>query len=594
MKFKYQWIWVIVASGLFGFILVERQFKTHSKLGPEKVIGDLRPASVTSVQVRPKGQLEVRAERVDGVWQLTEPVAYPAQSASIDQLLRSLANLAPVTRITPVELKNQPKADEDYGFAHPQASLIIRQPEKQFQILVGMLTAPGDQVFIQVVGVEAVQVVDAELLKLIPRSANEWRDTTLLRLKHLDYDHLSITNAGRTVHFQRSPESWRMTMPIEARADGARIEECLQRLEGLEVSRFVSDDANADLESYGLQPADLEIGFKKGTNIVALLQFGKSPTNSQALVFARRSSQNSIVTVPREPLALWRGSVKEFRDPHLISGTESVNLVEVQGVEPFSLVQQGSNTWRLMPLDIPADTTLVNDAIVNLTSMQIIEFIKDVVTPIDFTNYGLAVPVVKYVLRNSRPSPSTNTVVAELDFGTSLNDRVFVRRSDEASVYAVRAKDFVRLPVSPLQVRERQIWNFSENEVNRVVIRQQGRLRQIMRKGAHNWTLEAGSQGIINELAIEESVRPLCRLAAAAWVERGDKNRERYGLNENCLQVTLELKSGEKRTVHFGGPAANEGAYAGATVDGEYWVFEFPGPIYRFVSTYLTIPAGVQ
>jgi len=144
-----------------------------------------------------------------------------------------------------------------------------------------------------------------------------------------------------------------------------------------------------------------------------------------------------------------------------------------------------------------------------------------------------------------------------------------------------------------VQMRERQIWNFSENDISQLTIRQQGKVRQIVRKGPHNWSLAAGSQGIINDLAIEESVRPLCRLAAGAWVARGERDRERYGLGENCLQLTLELKNGERRMVSFGVAARNEGAYAGVNVDSEFWIFEFPASLYRFVSLYLTIPANL-
>ena len=56
-------------------------------------------------------------------------------------------------------------------------------------------------------------------------------------------------------------------------------------------------------------------------------------------------------------------------------------------------------------------------------------------------------------------------------------------------------------------MRERRIWNFSTNDVARVTIRQQGRVRQIVRNGPHSWSLALGSQGVINELAVEETVQ---------------------------------------------------------------------------------------
>ena len=77
-------------------------------------------------------------------------------------------------------------------------------------------------------------------------------------------------------------------------------------------------------------------------------------------------------------------------------------------------------------------------------------------------------------------------------------------------------------------------------------IRQQGRVRQIVRNGPHDWSLAPGSQGVINVLAVEETVSGLCQLAAVAWVARGDQDRARYGFTDNGDRVTLELKSGKK------------------------------------------------
>ena len=69
---------------------------------------------------------------------------------------------------------------------------------------------------------------------------------------------------------------------------------------------------------------------------------------------------------------------------------------------------------------------------------------------------------------------------------------------------------------------------------------------------------------------------------------------EKYGLNTNNLQITVELKNGEKNTVDFGGeiPSAHT-ALAAVTLDGERWAFVFPPVLYQFVLSYLTIPANV-
>ena len=157
-----------MAVALFAFILFQQRYLRRTGGGPVKVLPSLKAAEATSVQVRPAAQLEIRAERTNGTWQLTEPLVYPAQAVSIEKLLAELEALTPAPYITARELRNRPNTDEEYGFAAPQASIIIEQPGYTTRLRVGAKTTPGDQVFLQVVGIEGVYVVDADFLNYLP------------------------------------------------------------------------------------------------------------------------------------------------------------------------------------------------------------------------------------------------------------------------------------------------------------------------------------------------------------------------------------------------------------------------------------------
>jgi hypothetical protein len=85
----------------------------------------------------------------------------------------------------------------------------------------------------------------------------------------------------------------------------------------------------------------------------------------------------------------------------------------------------------------------------------------------------------------------------------------------------------------------------------------------------------------------------LCQLTASAWVACGEKERARYGFTDKGLQITLELKGGDKRTLDFGGAAPSGQPYAMVSVEGVPWIFEFPLALARDVADYLTIPADV-
>ena len=594
MNPKNTWLWMAVAAALFVLVLFHQRHAREANSGPVRVLPNLKPAAVTSIQVSPGASKNIQAERTNGVWQLTGPPVYPAQAASIENLLIYLERLTPAPYITARELRNRPKAEQEYGFNTPQAFISIEQPDYPVRLLVGARTAPGDQVFLKVVGAGGVCVVSADLLKYIPRTPEDWRDTTLIDLKSLAYDRLSVTNGAKIFELRRDATNklWRMVYPLQARAYSARTDESLELLQSVTVSQFLPDDPKADLEAYGFQPPDLELAFGQGTNTVARLQFGKSPTNDTRLVYARRLGVNAIVTVPKDLLAPWYARVNDFRDPSLVTLTTPVTEIDVRGADSFSLQQQTNGAWRVLPQGFLADAGVVKEFLADLNALQIVEFTKDVVIAPDLPAYGLASPARQYILKSAAanaPNGATNTVMAELDFGTNQADKTFARRADENFIYAVKRADFERLPSASFQMRERRIWSFSTNDIARATIRQQGKVRQITRNAPYDWSL---TPGITNELAVEDTIGALCQLTAVAWVGHGAADRARFGFTDNSHQITLELKSGEKASVEFNGAAPSGVPYGAVTLDGEPWIFECPAWLYHYVESHLSFVPG--
>jgi hypothetical protein len=128
--------------GLFAFIFFYQRHVGGSSGEPIRVLPNLKAAAVTSMQVRSGTRAPIRADRTNGVWQLAEPVVYPAQAASIEKLLAEIQRLTPAPYISARELRDRPKVDETYGFSNPQASILIEQPEHPAHLLVGATTPP--------------------------------------------------------------------------------------------------------------------------------------------------------------------------------------------------------------------------------------------------------------------------------------------------------------------------------------------------------------------------------------------------------------------------------------------------------------------
>ncbi len=593
------WIWIIVATALLGVILVLEQLRPDPPPGLAPLLPGFNARIVTSVQIGHAGQMDIRVERTNATWQITRPVQYPAQAVSIEALLDALERLAPFSHIDSSELRRRPETEADFGFDPPQISLAIQSRRELRQLFIGKRTAPGDQVYLRVgPGVGGIYLVDADLLRVLPRSVNDWRDTGLVDLAALAFDRLVVSNANAVIEIQHQPanNSWGMNRPVRGRADGPRLVGLLQRLHALRVGEFVTDEP-AELETYGLQAPDLEISFLQGTNVAAVLEFGKSPATNSTVVYARRHGFSTIVTVPKEPLTPWRGPANDFRDPQLIAIPQPADQIEFRGPEAFLLQRESGGTWRAAGQTFPVDSSLVSDFFRALSALHIVQF-KDAVTEPDLPEYGLAAPFRQILVRaaaTNAPPPATNIVTADLSFGATNEGRIFVRRADENPIYAVLLSEFQKLPAAVWQFRERRIWNFTTNDVVRLTIRQDGKVRQIVRQGAGSWALDQGSQGIINNFAVEEATHRFGELTASWWLDRGEASRAAYGFTPTGLSLSFELKNGDKRNVEFGGRSASEVPYAAVELDGQIWVFEFPLSLYYdLVVPHLTIPAYVR
>ncbi|HEX5222159.1 MAG TPA: DUF4340 domain-containing protein [Verrucomicrobiae bacterium] len=595
MNSKSTWVWLGIAATLFAVIVIVEKFGPKPPPGPMPLIPGFQAGLVTSVQLGLSDQpSEIQAVRTNGTWQLIKPITYPAQKVSIETLLVVLQQLAPAMVIPGSEVRQRKNADQEFGFAKPQAALTLKTRDKVVPILIGSRTAPGDQVYVHIAGLEGVYLVDAALLKLLPRNVDDWRDSAFADLQPLRFDHINISNTVASLEVQRDLTNllWRLTRPMSARADSQRINLALQKLNTARVTRFVTDDAKADLESYGLNAPELELTLSQETNVVATYQFGRSPTNDSTQVFARRLGLSTIVTVPNDLLELWRGPLNQFRDPHVVTFSRPVDRIDLTGTEPFTLQRVSSNSWQIAQATLPVDATLVEGLLTTLGNLSVEQF-KDSITESDLPRYGLVNPYrqvqVSSVVTNG--SGSTNLVMATLSFGTT-NGEYFVRRSDENPVYAIAASQAQQIPVYPWQLRERRIWNFNENDVVRLFFKQPDQQVELRRAGTNTWVLPPSVPGILNSFGIEETVHRLGELTATGWIGHGEGLREKFGFGTNNVTLTLELKDRTKYVVEFGGASADSYPYAVVTLDGEPWYFEFPLALHEYMLFYLKPQAG--
>jgi hypothetical protein len=608
MNWKPTWVLLTAAAVVFALIvLVEYPIRQERlRQASHSIFPGLNPAAITKIEIQPWGQPAIHAQRAgagSNDWQLTQPIAYHAQSEQIEAFLASMAKLEWKDRLTDQELKNIPDAQERYGFTQPQFSILLQDGGEERRMEVGALSPMGDEVFLSLVGSTAICLAGAEMLQMIPNDKNAWRDRSLLNLAEIPFDEITARSAAKELDLRRDPTNrlWHMNHPVSARADTRKVNALLDRLRQLTVSRFVSDDPQVDLETFGLQASPqspgLTLVFSNGANLATILQIGASPTNDPSMAYARRQDPSNIVLVAQDLFRPWQGDYTNFLDQHLISLSPGwIQSIQGHGEDDFAVRKLTNGQWEVNGRqNFPADTTLMEEWLGALTNIPTaIE--KTVVA--DFSEYGLSRPALRYSIQFG-PEAGSNSV-SQLEFGTNKNGKVFERRTDEDFVNTIGREEFDRMPRASWQMRDRNIWSFETSNVISVTIHQLGATNKFLRDPDGNWTIAPGFRAppTFNSARLEEGIYRIGKLRAIYWDGIGDDSLGRFGFAQADHSLEFEIKGPagvETNRVEFGGRSPYIHPYASVVKDGRRLIFEFPADLFEnFVERDLIIPAALR
>ena len=539
---------------------------------------DFSERDITGISIAYNGTNALKLVRLPERWQLVAPVHYPASPLGPMSLLDRIGKLRP--------LGHRDLDSAEFGFNPPR--VVIRlDSENPVELQLGDLSPLNDKVYARVPGRSGIFILSKDILDVLPPTPHFWRDSGLFHLgkQRLEIDTVSIRAGPRNMVLTQNPtnKTWRVTLPAPVkRGNKARIEELLIKLWNWPVVEFVTDDPKADLEPFGLHSPEAELTLGRGTNRLAAVQFGNSPTNQPGLVYARLLNHTNVVVVEKPWLENLRAPVWDFCDHRLVNdfSPDLLARIEIQSGEPFTLQQSTNGTWRIsQPAPLPADEDLVLDLLVQLRTMRAANLEREVVG--DYAEFGLDQPTAQYTLR---ATGGTNAILSQLSFGApkgDTGDHVYVRRQDEESVYSVAASDRQRLPSYAYQLRNRRLWMFRHEEVSKLTVTVGESSTVLLRNDSGEWT-RAGKPLTVNDLqSIPAALSVLGRLQAAHWTARGADKLAQYDILKQEKSITLELIRDGKtmtRKVQFGrlSPRGNPYAFATDPLDPEPVIFEFP------------------
>ena len=574
---------MVIAVFSVGYLLLFEREHTEEAPTVPVLVAAFDPGKIQAIEITYNGTNTIRAAQSGEQWHLERPLPYPAMPEGPNKLISELRTL------TPLNYRETMGAPEEFGFAPPRVAIRLEQPDQDIELQLGDFTPLEDKLYARTLGRPGVFTVRRQFLNFLPFTPKNWRDPNLLHLSRanqLEVDHIHIKSGPRQLTLQQSTnEIWHISQPQPAkRANQTRITKTLINLWNWNVVDFISDDPKIDLQPYGLQSPEAELILSQGTNRLAAVQFGHSPTNQPGMVYARLLQHTNVVIIPKPWLTDLRAPVWDYSDHHLVDsfdpGAESLQRINISAGDSFSLEQSTNGMWQISsPSKLPADEELVFALLGRLRNMEAVSREREVVG--DFSAFGLAQPTAQYTLLQRG---GTNAILGQISFGApagETSEELFARRFDEDSVYRVRAVERQLLPAYSYQLRQRRFWDFPAKAVTKITLNQGEQSLELLRNQDGEWTRTGQSLTDDQREKIPTALGALGRLQAARWTARGADKLATYEIIQRKKSVTLELQHNGQtltRKIQFGKQSElfNYFAFATDPLEQEAVVFECP------------------
>ncbi len=585
MSIRHALILVTLSVALSAYVwFFENPWQTEvsSDANSQLLFPELVPTQITQIK-RQTEDGTLTLEKLDGRWQLRDPMDFPADETRIEAFLSEVSQWSYRSRIESPSTgqSGTPKSKDPYGFKSAPEQLTITNGQTEIQLDIGDTTATGNLVFVRRAESGTVQTIDAALLAPLQRPVDTWRDPRLVPFPTAQIQTIGIATPRGEVQLERVPEknAWRMVHPVQdARLDLAYINAFLEQLAELRIASF---------EKGPDAPPQMELAFGQANGRTHVIHVQGTKADNASLVWAFLPETGTSITLAKAFVAPMIDPVKTFRSPYLLDQDIQFDQITVKGSETFTLyIDQAARAWRLAPpFDIPADNELVTLFQRQFAELRINEFRAD--GEVSLTEYGLDFPYRSLVFQKRKPDAepdaeteeATAEEVLRVDFGFKILNNLMTHRSDEDAVYAVPYGAVMQLPDRAFKLRERRVWSATEADIDHIRITGTERPETDWRRKDGLWHRDGEALSDLDHESVAQLLGEVLAVEALSWVEQPLIDPQRFDLGPR-RKLEITLTEGAPLSLQFGSISPRGNRHAFTQVDGKPTVFEFPGDLY--------------
>jgi len=390
------------------------------------------------------------------------------------------------------------------------------------------------------------------------KDAEKEAKTKLVSFQEEEVSSFSIRRGDKVITLERGENGWRMSEPVEDRADEKEIIALLGNVIRAKTERTL--DASGDsLADFGLQnPPIIFTVHLKEKETPFILEVGNT-TPAGFSVYARRKGEEKILLAPDTVKTSLEKDSFAFRSKVLLSfAQEAVQAVSLRTDSlHVRLERQEKGKWRITePVEVAADSGKVSDLLRSLTQDQIVAIPEK--PPASRNTLGLDPPRGEIQLTLDGGAEATLFLGAKKKEGKDKKEEgVYARRSGEEHVVVLKEKFLNEMPKQVADLRDRTLLALDREKVNGIEL-QTPKGRTLLSKAEDTWSMKEPEEASADQRMVNDLLWDLTSTRVEEFVDDDAKTLKPYGLDAPPVTVRLLDHEGKPLSTLTLARASNE------------------------------------
>jgi hypothetical protein len=293
------------------------------------------------------------------------------------------------------------------------------------------------------------------------QTTREQEAKKLFQIKEAEVSEIAVIKGKEEIRLVKQDQEWRLTRPLQAKADQDAVKSVLTTLSHLQKIRDLG--TREDLKTFGLDHPEVRVEFTVQDKSHRLAIGQPAPGETQFYYVLKDQDPQVLLISSGDKNSLDR-PLSSLRDKSLLAfNPKEVKAVKfTTGQTAIHLERTGSETWRWLgrePTPVRADR--VEGLLRQMEQAKIKEFIPDAAK--DLKSYGLAPqPQLEITLVTDKGQET-------VEVGKQAPAGIYARVKSKGEVVALNPAAAENWLKTPSQLEDRRLWTGSFSQPHKVV-----------------------------------------------------------------------------------------------------------------------------